>query len=375
MFEDEDPEWREHVNTTTWWGALARVLLLLVLVGGALALAPRLAVGAGFRTMGRFILDGQGRPFLPHGLNRPSLEWNPQGVMLSRKDVARMASWGANVIRIPTNQDFLLPDSCRYAPGYLARVEQLVRWVNAAGMEALIDLHWSDRGERCIGKMGQQEMPDERSVRFWQIMARAFRSNPQVFLELYNEPHAITWSCWLRGCVTSQGWRAVGMQELYDTVRRAGFTGLVFIDGRDWARDLSGVPSHMVRGYNIVYATHPYDATVDPAMLDAAFGDLAGRYPIVATEFGPFRNKTPFCSPAVEGGLIRYFEAPDGRKQRAIGWIAWAWYAASNVCTFPAVIRDWQGNPAPNGVPVQAALLRYRAEERPVRGGLSGTGG
>jgi len=313
-----------------------------------------------YTTSGRVIRDPSGQPFLLHGLNRPSLEWQPQGDHLSADDVRLMASWGANTIRIPTNQDFLLADSCHADPAYLATLDQLVSWVNAAGMNALIDLHWSDRNNPCIGKLGQQYMPDQRSVRFWQQMAAHYKDSPHVFFDLYNEPHNVSWDCWLNGCTTDQGWQAVGMQRLYDTVRAAGFRNLVFIGGLNWARDLSGLPDHPVRGYSIVYATHPYYPEVDPSQLHEDFGALTGSYPIVATEFGPANGGNPFCSPDVMSGFIRYFDAPDGNAAQRIGWLSWAWYAADDVCAFPADISDWQGTVAPNGGPVKAALDRYR---------------
>ena len=334
------------------------LLLVLALMGGAAQAPP-----TPYRTAGNQILGPNGRPYFIHGLNRPSLEWQPEGDHLSQADVARMASWGANTIRIPTNQDFLLADSCHASPDYLATLDALVGWVNAAGMNALIDLHWSDRGDPCVAKMGQQEMADARSLRFWQTLAGHYQGNPRVFFELYNEPHGISWQCWLHGCTTDQGWRAVGMQELYNTVRAAGFRNLVFVGGLNWARDLSGVPQHVLQGENIVYATHPYYDSADPAQLHADFGALTGTYPIVATEFGPFSGQAPFCSSSVMAQLIGYFDAPDGRAANRIGWTAWAWYAAQDVCAFPAVISDWNGTPAPNGAPVKAALARYRASE------------
>lgn len=333
------------------------VLLGLALAAGGSRPAPGPAM---YSTRGNQVLDPQGRPYLLHGLNRPSLEWQPDGVLLSQEDVARMASWGGNVVRIPTNQDFLLADSCHADAGYLATLDRLVRWVNDAGMNALIDLHWSDQDNPCLAKMGQQEMADERSLRFWAQMAAHYRGNPHVFLDLYNEPHTIDWDCWLRGCTTDEGWQAVGMQQLYDTVRAAGFRNLVLAGGLDWARDLSGVPSHPLQGYGIVYATHLYLDSVDTATLHHDFGALAGSYPIVAGEFGPFRDQTPFCSPQIMAGLIDYFDAPDGQAADRIGWLAWAWYAADDVCAFPALISDWSGTPAPNGGPVQAALARER---------------
>lgn len=350
---------RQRLSAAVFRVAALGAFVLLALVTGRANAAPRM-----YRTVGNTVLDPFGQPFLMHGLNRPSLEWQAEGVNLSEEDVQHMANWGANTIRIPTNQDFLLPDSCIANQAYLQHLDKLVRWVNNAGMNALIDLHWNDRGQACPTRSGQQLMADDRSALFWRLLAAHYKDNPHVFFDLYNEPHDISWDCWLHGCTTSEGWHAVGMQTLYDTVRAAGFRNLVIVGGLNWARDLSGVPTHAVQGYGIVYSTHPYNASADPLTLHNDFGSIVDRYPVIAGEFGPFNGHTGVCAPAVAAGLIAYFDAPDGRQSKRIGWLSWAWYAADDPCAFPAVISDWSGDVAPNGVPVKAALQRYRAEAR-----------
>src|SRR5262249_1910648 len=162
----------------------------------------------------------------------------------------------------------------------------------------------------CLNPMGQQLMPDDRSVLFWQLLAAHYKENPAVFLELYNEPRGVSWDCWLKGCTTGAGWHAVGMQTLYETVRRAGFQNLVFVGGLNWARDLSGVPAAPIQGYGVVYATHPYYPDATPDVLHRDFGALTGQYPVVATEFGPQVAGKVACSPGVMERLIAYFDAP-----------------------------------------------------------------
>ncbi len=187
--------WSQHQNRV----AVILAACAVVIVVAALLLVRQQPDTRGmYTTHGRQVRDPRGRPFLMHGFSRPSLEWLTMGDHLSKGDVDLMASWGANTIRIPTNQDFLLEDSCHYASTYLQTLDQLVDWIIADGMNTMIDLHWSDRNEQCIGKMGQQLMADERSLLFWQRMAEHYRQNPHVFFDLYNEPHNVTWDCWLR---------------------------------------------------------------------------------------------------------------------------------------------------------------------------------
>lgn len=78
---------------------------------------------------------------------------------------------------------------------------------------------------------GQQITADEdHSPVFWSSVTTAFRSDPAVVFDLYNEPHGISWSCWLDGCTTLAGWQAAGMQQLPD-VRATGATQPVMVAG------------------------------------------------------------------------------------------------------------------------------------------------
>ena len=120
-------------------------------------------------------------------------------------------------------------------------IDDAVAKINARGMYAILDLHWSDvYGQaECDSSCssGQQPMPDTDSIAFWQQLAFHFANNPGVIFDLYNEPFPnkiygvdqvkdADWNCWLHGgCLVtahnnaSVTYTAVGMQELYDTVR------------------------------------------------------------------------------------------------------------------------------------------------------------
>lgn len=287
------------------------------------------------------------------GLARPSLEWSPAGDHLSERDFRLMASWGANVVRVPLNQAYWLEDSPQFAAGYADLVDDAVSWAKAAGMDVILDLHWSDAGTvgGCTSPSGcQQQMADERSITFWSELATRYRGDGRVLFELYNEPHDVSWQVWKSGGMTSAGFRAAGMQQLYDAVRAAGADNLVIIGGLDWAYDLSGVPSNRIDGYNIVYATHPYNTPHrQPAAWDKSWGFLAVTDPVMVTEFGSLND--PSCATDYTAAVIEYADA------HAAGWAAWAWFPGG--CTFPALIDDWTGTPSVIGAKVKAALLAH----------------
>jgi aryl-phospho-beta-D-glucosidase BglC (GH1 family) len=346
--------------------SLPRLALTAGVVALALAASLTLvlrmkAAGAGhYTTEGRRILDPDGQPFLIHGVNRPSLEWNPDGENLSADDVKNMAAWGANAVRIPTNQDFLLADSCHASPTYLEHLDTIVGWVNEAGMIAILDLHWSDANNRCVKRPGQQPMPDERSKQYWRTLATHYRDNSRVFFDLFNEPHDVDWPCWRNGCQIDQ-WRAVGMQELYDTVRGAGFVNPVMVEGLDWGRDIAGVTPWKLDGTNVIYSVHPWYPDTAVSRVDASIGKVLNELPVVVGEFGTVTPdySTSACRPQQMRDLIDYFDAPGGDRTRAIGWIGWAWYAGGGACD--QLVSDWAGTPTAIGVPVKEALGGYRA--------------
>ncbi len=293
-----------------------------------------------------------GRAYLFHGVNRPSLEYSRSGDHLSAHDFLVMASWGANVVRMGLNQDFWLASSPQFDPNYANVVDSAVAWAEAAGMDVILDLHWSDQGilGSCKTTDCKQEMADDNSVPFWAQVAARYRNDGRVLFELYNEPHDVSWDVWKSGGVVGAGFHAVGMQQLYDTVRGTGANNLVVIGGLDWAYDLSGVPANRIDGYNIVYATHPYNtAQRQPATWDSSWGFLTATDPVIATEFGNLND--PSCTNDYASAVIQYADAHQA------GWTAWGWYPGG--CTYPALIDDWADTPSALGTLIQAALLGY----------------
>ena len=112
--------------------------------------------------------------------------------------------------------------------------------LNAAGMYVIIDMHWSSKGT-AKKAVRQLPMPDERyAPSFWTSVAHAFKSNPAVIFDLYNEPYpnrntdsAASWRCDLDGSAGGTckgfGFRAAGMQQLLGDVRGAGATNVTMV--------------------------------------------------------------------------------------------------------------------------------------------------
>ena len=341
------------------------------------SVSSKIAPG-GYYTNGATVCTAGGSPYLFHGVARPSLEWDPNGQWFGagpRSDFDEMAAWHANVVRIALNQDFWLSGAALYVPAYQATVDRIVKAAEAAGLDVILDLHWSDRGDLTasvagqgqgqLGHSDQQPMADLNSLRFWQEVAGKYKDDGHVLFELYNEPHDVVWSTWLHGGDVKE-YHAVGMQDLYDAVRGAGADNLVIAGGVGWAFDLSRAGDERIQGYNIIYATHPYAPQDPEAQWDQKFGYLAAQdiAPVIATEFG---DGSKNCTGAWDTQLTQYADA------RQISWTAWAWWAGD--CSFPSLISDWDFTPTEQGAAIKAALLSYPYQPAGIPSAANGSGG
>lgn len=345
------------------------------LSGRGVPVAPR-----GYATVGNEIISSvtcSTHRFV--GITRPGLEWNPKderltSEVLTGEDLARMRTWNVNTVRVPISQIFWVPTSKRYDPRYPAMIERIVAQARAAGLDVILDLHSSDRGDPDYqGKIEIQQMADvAHSVPFWKDVASRFKDDGGVIFELFNEPNGITWDVWLNGGMIPGGaqyggdesaafkkpYQAAGMQQLYDAVRSTGANNLVIAGGTHWGYFLDQLPKHRIKGHNIAYATHPYDyADKQPKTWDGAFGTVAATDPVIITEFG-----VRTCNQAYLRAVLDYAD-----KHR-LSWVAWAWWTPADdhpdrtaaICRFPALISDWNGTPSMLGEVIQSRISSYR---------------
>jgi hypothetical protein len=301
----------------------------------------------GYTTIGNKILDPSGRALTPRGVNRASLQADPKGWWMNDNDFQAMYLWGATIVRLPLGQQFWLSSSCSYDPNYAARVDAAVQSITKRGMIALLDLHTTLAGQSC-GTFGRPPMADDYSLAFWQQVAARYKSNPLVAFELYNEPHYITDAVWHDGGMVGS-WHAVGMQQLYNTVRSTGATNLVVVDGQNYSINIDVALRNPVDGYGIVYAPHLYNNATGllPVNIDSLILPVAASYPVVITEFGTTSGPGTY-----NASVINYAES------HGLGWAAWLWWQAP--ADYALLQSLWTYEPSPAGQPVRAALWKAR---------------
>jgi len=98
------------------------------------------------------------------------------------------STWGLNIFRFPVNAHSWLT-----IPAYKSGVIACINNVTAAGVYAIIDLHWDCPAAYNNGvPVGQPGfISQDNGPSFWTDVANTFKTNPAVLFELMNEPYGI----------------------------------------------------------------------------------------------------------------------------------------------------------------------------------------
>jgi hypothetical protein len=207
-----------------------------------------------------------------------------------------------NVVRLPLNEESWLgyPNSSGTNPdpsgNYVSVVKKSVAQYTADGLYVIVDLHWSAQGSAPAN--AQQMMADsDHSITFWTSVANAFKDNPAVIFELYNEPHDIS-----NAVVSGGGGGWAGYQQMLDAVRATGATNVVLMGGTAWSNDESWWTSNRpVDALNQIAAAHhdynqglTYDIGTNPTAATAMLN--APGVPVVITETGDSNSGSSYIS-------------------------------------------------------------------------------
>jgi hypothetical protein len=328
--------------------------------------APPPPAGPAVRVSGNHLVDGSGATLHLRGANASASEfvcaqnWSddafggqPFGQLSTFQ---AMRTWHINVVRIPLNEDCWLNINGVQIGGanYQSQIRNEVALAHQAGLYVILDLHWNAPGS--VRALSQQPAPDaDHSPTFWQQVATAYKNDPGVIFDLYNEPFdywgtkADHWDGWLNGDTQTQymtggspytvsmNWQTAGMQQLVDVVRATGATNPVLINGMDWSNDVSGWLSHaptdpvgqMIVGSHV----YPGQPCSDTSCWDSVYPSLASKYPILVGETGDSVKAPITFLPQ----LLSYAEA-HGWSYAAWTWNVWG--DSANV-----LITDWNGTP------------------------------
>lgn len=283
-------------------------------------------------TSGNHLDDTVGAAMVPNGITLFGLAartWQADSKQQPRQIEAAISQWCTNYIRLQISPANLFSAS-PYDTGYLQAIKS----------EVGLALHYDNNVilSAQTEKYSDQpsDGPTEETIRFWQLLAPMWDTNPRVWFDVFNEPRILTnpgsaWMAWQDGIK-----QYVGMQQLVDAVRAAaGTTNLILVEGPAGGKSLNGLPGHLISGSNIAYAVHPY-GLVSQYQWDDAIGQAALSVPVVVDEWSEFNGSGHYgsCSanaPTYVPKFLSYL------RRRQIGLGVWGFFPGvlvTNTVTF-----------------------------------------
>ena len=266
--------------------------------------------------------------------------------------VTPMKAWNINTVRVPLNEDCWLGiNGVAAAVGgaaYQQAITSLVHMLRQNGMYVIVDLHWNGPGTTLA--KSQQPMPDaDHAEDFWISVASAFKTDPGVVFDLYNEPYpekgtSDPGGCLLNGCSLS-GWtgftgpaNAVGMQQLVTDIRtKAGAPNVLLIGGWEYANAIGAWLQYQPKDplANLAASFHNYNYTScnDALCWTNSVAPVAAKVPVVTGELGE--------NDCGEAYVDSYFAWAD---PLGISYLGWSWNV-QDCDSFPALITSYAGAP------------------------------
>src|SRR5438128_9260422 len=304
---------------------------------------------------GNQLVDSAGRRVRLRGVNRSGTEYacaQGWGIFDGPSDsasVQAIASWKANVVRVPLNETCWLGIN-GVAPAYSGAnyqraISDYVARFNRAGLVVILDLHWTaDTGKA----LGQAPMPNrDPTPEFRRQVGAADKGNDRVIFDLFNEPfpdnNADTpeaWRCWRDGGTCSgMTFQAAGMQELVDALRGTGATNVIMLGGVQYAAGLShwlaNKPSDPLNNLAASWHIYNFSWCNTRACWDADAAPVAQQVPLVLGELGQNDRGSAFIT-----ALMDWMDARQG------SYLAWVWDVWHD---WSDLIASYDGTPSAYG--------------------------
>jgi hypothetical protein len=324
--------------------------------------APQLHVS------GNKLVDASGNQVVLHGVNRSGAEFacvQNAGIWsgpVDQASITAIKSWThVNAVRVPLNEACWNGES--YVPAadaganYINAVKAYVSLLNANGIVAILDLHWTDGAytgpsSACSDANAtcQKPMPDSaQSVPFWTSVANTFKGNNAVIFDLFNEPYpdialgseSAGAQCLLNGgsaCSAGFSYPVAGMQTLVNAVRSTGASNVIMVSGLTWTNDMTQwlATEPTDPDHNIAASWHSYNfnGCVAQSCWTSQIAPVLAKVPLIAGEIGENDCAGSYIQP-----LTTWLNS------QGAGYLAWTWDAWTGVGCNPVLITDYNGTP------------------------------
>lgn len=232
---------------------------------------------------------------------------------VTEKDIALIADWGFNSIRLPFHYQFFSPiDSPDvYISDGFRIIDTLLYWCKKYNLYLILDMHCAPGGQNSgnisdsdgEAKLWTVSANQERTIAIWRRIAQYYANEPQIIgYDLLNEP------------VLPSGMSNSVLRNFFirlkDAVREVDPNHILFIEGNWYATDFSNLPPRF--DGNMVWAFHKYWNETDLASIQS-YRNLRTQTltPLWLGESG--ENSNPW-----------FYEVVCLANQQHIGWNWWA---------------------------------------------------
>ncbi|HEV2345273.1 MAG TPA: cellulase family glycosylhydrolase [Actinocrinis sp.] len=324
---------------------------------------------------GNKLVDASGTQVILHGVNRSGAEyacvqgWGFFDGPVDEASIQAIKSWThITAVRVPVNEACWNAESyvtAAYAgANYINAVKTYVNLLNANGIVAILDLHWTDglytgNSSGCSSAQAtcQKPMPDAaQAIPFWTSVAGTFKGNNAVIFDLFNEPYASRatgdtttgWQCWENGgTCTGIGYSVAGMQGMVTAIRSTGAANVLMLGGEEYSNDLTGWLTYKPTDpdNNLVASWHSYsfNTCATQACWTSQVAPVMAKVPVIVGETGESD-----CGGSYIDSLTTWLNS------QSTGYLAWTWDAWGSCPN--VLITDYTGNPTPFGAAYKAIL-------------------
>ncbi len=306
---------------------------------------------------GNKFVDASGNPVLFRGVSLSDPDKLEMQGHWNKEHFAKVKELGARLVRIPIHP---VAWRERTPVAYLKLLDEAVGWCTDLEMYVIIDWHTIGNLETGVFQSPMYETTKQETFNFWRTVSAHYAGhNTVVFYELFNEPTTyreqlgpVSWDAWKRT-----------VEEEITLIRANNPQAIPLVAGFDWAYDLTPLRDRPIAAEGIGYTVHPYaNKRSQPweAKWEEDFGFAAGKYPVIATEFGgftwPLATNAPAAAPDAGGNasrgsaygpaIIKYLES------KGISWTVWCFDPEWG----PALLRSWDYELNQSGEFAKAAL-------------------
>jgi hypothetical protein len=190
------------------------------------------------------------------------------GNYVTEPDIAAIASWGCNSVRLPFHYRMFEPEGqAGIRPEHpFAFLDRVIGWCRKNGLYLILDMHCAPGGQNHgnisdsdgTARLWLDVSYRDRTIAIWRAIAQRYADEPWIGgYDLLNEP------------VLPEGHINAELRALYvkirNAIRETDKNHILFIEGNWWATDFTSLTPPF--DDNLVYAFHKYWSPVTEASI------------------------------------------------------------------------------------------------------------